>query len=118
MIKKLLCIIAIVLLEGCAKDKIKEVDTTPFITADCPDTVKFATQIMPIIIENCINCHGEGGPNSPLIKDYATISQNADKILKSIKAEGLLLMPDGGPALENSLIQKISCWIQQGKLNN
>jgi hypothetical protein len=28
------------------------------------------------------------------------------------------LMPQGGPALPDSLIQKVECWIYQGKKNN
>lgn len=117
--KKIVIVCVVAFVVSCAKDKIKEVEATPaFLTADCPDTVKFNTDVMPIITEWCVACHGDGGSTSPLLKDYATVSQNSDKILKSIKADGLPLMPKGGPALNDSLIQKISCWIQQGKLNN
>lgn len=117
--KKIVIVFTLALVTSCAKDKIKEVEVIPpFLTAECPDTVQFNADVMPIITEWCIACHGEGGSYSPVLKDYASISQNADKILKSIKADGLPLMPDGGPALDDTLIQKISCWIQQGKLNN
>jgi hypothetical protein len=27
-------------------------------------------------------------------------------------------MPQGGPALPDSVIQRIECWVNQGKLNN
>jgi hypothetical protein len=35
-----------------------------------------------------------------------------------MKANGYQLMPIGGPALPDSTIQKISCWINQGKQDN
>lgn len=118
MLKKII-IVSVLFFASCAKDKITEVEnTTPFLTADCPDTIKFSTQVMPIISQWCAGCHGEGGPYLPTLKDYLTVSEKASNILKSIKADGLPLMPKGGPALADSLIQVFSCWIQQGKLNN
>jgi hypothetical protein len=35
-----------------------------------------------------------------------------------MKQDGYQLMPIGGPALPDSTIQKIACWISQGKLDN
>jgi hypothetical protein len=35
-----------------------------------------------------------------------------------MKANGYQLMPIGGPALPDSTIQKVKCWIEQGKLDN
>jgi hypothetical protein len=116
--ESIVIILSLLMLTSCSKDKITEIETKPFITTDCMDTVKFSTVVMPIIADKCIGCHGDGGSNSPLIKDYITVSENAEDILKTIKADGLPLMPFGGPKLNDSLIQKISCWIQQGKLNN
>lgn len=117
---KKIIIITLLILISCSKDKIKQIDTVnkAFLTAECPDTVKFETQVKPIISEWCMACHSGGGSNMPILKDYATISSNSENIIKAIKADGLPLMPKGGSALNDSLIQKISCWIQQGKLNN
>jgi hypothetical protein len=39
--------------------------------------------------------------------------------LNSLRGEGgKQLMPQGGPALQDSLIEQFSCWVNQGKLNN
>ena len=97
---------------NCSKDKAP----TGFTTADCPDTIKFSTQILPMMTDNCFSCHNTG--QSPALSDHASIAGNADKILKTLKAEGAPLMPDGGPALPDSLIQQFQCWLNQGKLNN
>jgi hypothetical protein len=35
-----------------------------------------------------------------------------------MQASGFQLMPIGGPALNDDLIQQFLCWIEQGKLNN
>jgi len=49
---------------------------------------------------------------------YTSISANSNAIIGSVQANGYQLMPIGGPALPDSLIQKITCWINQGKLDN
>lgn len=72
---------------------------------------------MPIISDNCTSCHANG--TSPQISDYATVSGNAEKILNSFSgSNGVQFMPQGGTAVNDSLIQKFKCWISQGKLNN
>lgn len=99
---------------NCSKDK------TPagFITAECPDTIKFNAQILPIISNNCFSCHDAAGAQAPTLSDYGTISANAEKIIKALKGEGAPQMPQGSPALHDSLIQQFECWVNQGKLNN
>ncbi len=105
------------ILINCTKDKTTAPIVSNFITADCPDTIKFVKDIMPIISDNCTSCHANG--QSPQISDYATVSANAEKILNSFTgSNGLPFMPQGGNAVNDSLIQKFKCWISQGKLNN
>jgi hypothetical protein len=113
MIKYLTLVLAIVSLNliSCTKDKAP----TAVITADCPDTIKFSTQIAPMIASKCAICHDNG--TSPTLNSHATISAKANDILKSIKGE-TQLMPQGGPALNDSLIKQFECWINQGKQNN
>lgn len=109
------------LIYSCTKDKAPEitvVDPNNFITAECPDTIKFSAQILPTISNYCFGCHASGNTSIPEIKDYATISSNASKMLERMKATGSALMPQGGPALNDSLIKQFQCWINQGKLNN
>jgi hypothetical protein len=35
-----------------------------------------------------------------------------------MKGNGYQLMPEGGPVLPDSLIQKMQCWVNQGMKNN
>jgi hypothetical protein len=95
---------------SCTKDK------TPAALYDCPTTISFATTIKPMIDANCISCHGTGG-TAPAMTNYSEISNNATAISGTLKGTPQL-MPLGGPALADSLINKFDCWIQQGKLEN
>ncbi len=99
-------------LASCTKDKAP----VSLISSDCPDTIKFSKQILPIFSDNCFSCHANG--TSPQIANYSDISSHADKILKSFTGNGVKLMPDGGPQLNDSLINQFRCWINQGKQNN
>lgn len=109
----LLMFACLITITSCKKDKV----SPGIITADCPDTIRFSNQILPIIQNNCVSCHASGAGGYTL-GDYASVSNNADIILKSMRGDGVSLMPDGGPALADSLIQQFACWINQGKLNN
>lgn len=102
--------------QQCTKD---QTPAKPIDLSECPDTIKFSTQIKPMIDTWCSACHGVGGSNSPTLSEHTNIASNADNILLSIKAEGgKQLMPDGGPQLADSLIKQFSCWVAQGKANN
>jgi hypothetical protein len=68
---------------------------------------------------NCIGCHDSGNSTGYTITNHTNISSNAAAILNAMKAtNGFQLMPQGGPALHDTLVQQFSCWINQGKLNN
>lgn len=91
---------------SCTKDK----------TTNCKEQVSFSTQIMPMIQNNCVSCH-DVGATSPTLTTHAEISANATSILNTLNGTPVL-MPQGGPALSDTLIERFSCWIDQGKLNN
>lgn len=95
---------------SCKKDK---------VSTDCVSntTIKFSTQIKPMIDNYCISCHGTGG-TSPDLTSHAAISSNSNLILNSLTGTGVQLMPQGGPALNDTLISQFSCWVSQGKQNN
>ena len=42
----------------------------------------------------------------------------APAIIGSMRNSGYQLMPQGGPALHDSIIKRIECWVNQGKQNN
>jgi hypothetical protein len=98
---------------SCTREKV-----TP-VAAQCNDTISFSNDVMPIIQANCINCHDQGNASGGFdFSSYTSISANANAILNSMKANGYQLMPIGGPALPDATIQKVKCWIEQGKLDN
>jgi hypothetical protein len=97
------------LLFSCKKDKISTV---------CIDTVHYSTQIAPMIATNCLSCHDVGNGTGYTLTNHTNISANASAVLNSLHGASVSLMPQGGPALNDSLIQQFTCWISQGKLNN
>ena len=101
------------LLFSCTRDKVTPIDQ------QCNTTISFANDVLPIMEVNCVSCHQPGNASGGYdLSTYTAIAANANAIVGSMKANGYQLMPQGGPALADSTIQKISCWIQQGKLDN
>lgn len=101
------------LLFSCTREKVTPIDQ------QCNSTISFSTDVLPIMEANCVSCHQPGNASGGYdLSSYTAISANANAILGSMKANGYQLMPQGGPALPDSTIQKISCWINQGKLDN
>jgi hypothetical protein len=107
-------IVASSLVYSCKKDRVPAVIVDP----NCTDTISFATQILPMMEANCTSCHGAGNSTGYTLTDYSNISTNAAAILNSIQPNASNLMPQGAPALNDSLIQQFSCWKFQGTLNN
>lgn len=99
---------------SCTKDKVPAATIDP----NCTDSVSFATEVWPLIEQNCTSCHDVGNTTGYTLTNHTNISANASAIIGSMKASGFQLMPQGGPALEDSVIQRVQCWIAQGKKNN
>lgn len=100
---------------SCTKEK---VPLTP-LDPDCTDTVSFSSQIAPMISNNCVSCHDSGNSTGYTLTNHTNISSNATAMLNAMQESGgMQLMPEGGPALHDTLIQQFSCWVNQGKLNN
>lgn len=106
-------VLGFILLVSCKKDKV-----TP-TNINCTSTISFANDIMPIMQDNCIGCHDQGNASGGYdFSSYTAVSANAAAALGSMKSNGYQLMPQGGPALPDSVIQKVECWIAQGKQDN
>ena len=100
------------LLISCTKDKVQ--------ATNCggAEEVSFAATIWPMIEQNCNGCHASGA-GGYTFDEYDKIENNASIILDAMRANGgVELMPQGGPALEDSLINAFEVWICQGKMNN
>lgn len=76
-------------------------------------TRSFSLHVKTIIDNNCVQCHGQGG-NSPNLTTYNGISSNAN----SIKSEVVSRRMPQGNSLSQEEIQTISCWVDEGALNN
>ena len=123
--KKIIYAFALILaFTSCLKHKSvkpKEVvvDTSAF---PCGDTVYFNAELMnEIFLPNCISsgCHDQNHSLGYDFNQYSIIHDIADTILKAIKHEnGYTPMPLGANQLNDSLINKFDCWIQQGRMNN
>lgn len=94
-------------------------DQTP--PAECVDVVSFAADVAPIIEVNCSTsgCHDATASGGINLLSYVGVEANATRILNVISHDaGFVPMPLGGDKLADSLIQKVDCWIRQGKMNN
>jgi len=112
--KSLLFFLIILVMFSCDKDKVG--GNVPFPDVQCADSVSFSSDILPIIQDNCTGCHNN--QNGYTLTNHQNISANYSAIVGSMKGNGFQLMPQGGPALPDSLIQKIQCWVNQGRKNN
>lgn len=121
--KKLYILIAIpTFIFACKKDKAEDPDQKDTAPETCA-TISYSTDIQPIFNGSCssASCHGGGSPADGIdLTNHAGASAvNSDRLLGSIKHEaGYENMPQIGAKLSDANIQKIECWIEQGKLNN
>jgi mono/diheme cytochrome c family protein len=108
-------------------------NSAPEMTAKKPtgkETVSFARDIAPILVENCKGCHIAGRQASANFRmdTFAQFLRGGDSgkvivseapqeslIVKKIKGESGQRMPAGGrPALSAEKIELISTWIREG----
>jgi hypothetical protein len=107
--------LGLVVLIACTKDKAQPTANVG-LTSDCPDTIRYSIEIQNLINESCISCHGANG-FSPNMTTHSSVAAHATAILSSIGPNGN--MPQGAVgSIPDSVVQKVSCWITQGKLNN
>lgn len=88
-------------------------------TSSCASVpAKFSTDVSAIIQSSCAissGCHGNGSTNGPGALTTFNQIKNAAAFIKSEVVSKR--MPLGG-SLTNSQIQSISCWVDNGALNN
>jgi len=116
----IICLIFFVMigLHACYYDK-EQLLLPPKTTSTCSGvSASFANDVSPIIQTSCnqgSGCHGNGSFNGPgALVTYSEITNAAAQIQASIQAGRMPL----GSSLSSSQIQKIVCWISNGKLNN
>lgn len=119
----LLMQIPIVFFFACTKDQADS--PAPVVQGLC-DTLPatFAADVQPIFTSTCAVqfCHDNSTAASGYdFSAYAGISaaETNPTIMCAINhSAGCSPMPQGGPKMADSLIQKIECWIENGAQNN
>lgn len=115
-------VILICLVSACSSDSEEEL----YQVSNCDTTlISFQSDILPIMEENCISCHGGVTPSAGLLlENYDQISSSA----KNNSSGGMInrierdesdprLMPMG-TKLPTCQISQIKAWVNQGSLNN
>ncbi|MBS1665888.1 MAG: hypothetical protein JST58_00775 [Bacteroidetes bacterium] len=116
----LLIVVGLIFLNACYYDKEQLLTPPKTVGTGSSTCVKdsFAVYINPMIQTSCANgsgCHGAGSSSGPgALTTYSQIKANATAIQASVSAGR---MPLGSP-LSASQIQSITCWVNNGALNN
>ncbi|MEI6949310.1 hypothetical protein V9K67_19145 [Paraflavisolibacter sp. H34] len=84
--------------------------------------MKFATDIRPILVANCFECHGNGleeeGVNFDTYEGVRKVAKNGKLVGTITHAKGYKPMPYKRPKLPDCEISRIKAWVDQGYLNN
>lgn len=88
----------------------KEVVVTP----DACDSIKYSVDIQPILTSRCAGCH----TSAPDFTNYAGAKEKVDDGTFKNRVITLKDMPLGGPALSQTELDRIQCWINNGAPNN
>ncbi|SRR5258708_2025821 len=87
-------------------------------------SVKYTTDIVPILQNNCYECHGSGssaGSGGILLEGYSNLVTWANNGYLAgcvTHAPGYVAMPYLRPRLSDCEVNKIVAWIHQGVHNN
>ena len=124
MMKSVFVIVAflissVVFLQSCTYDK--EMLLPPPNSADTVN-VSLAASILPLLRANCFSCHGNGtnlGNVSLDTYDDVKALAVSGRLLGSIShSAGFAPMPEGADKLDDSSIDAVRIWIDEGARNN
>jgi hypothetical protein len=104
---------------SCTKDKAAISNLSSANTCDSIPSA-FLNDVFPVFEQNCISCHNPTNPQGGYILDsHSLIVQNIQIVLTTIQHRpGAVPMPYQTAQLNESLIRIISCWKDNGLLNN
>jgi hypothetical protein len=108
---------------ACSKSSNSPTTTPPPSSCDTVN-MKYATDVVPILQNNCYSCHGTGntiGSGGILLEGYSNLKPHAgDGSLSGdiTHSPGHTAMPYQKPKLDDCTINKILDWINQGAPNN
>ncbi len=113
-----LIMIMIVFGIGCSKESGEPVNGDAAGSSCEGINAKFSSDVMPLIQTKCatgVGCHGAGSTNGPGALTSFNQIKNAAGNIKNAVLSGR--MPLGG-TLTITQIKQISCWVNNGTLNN
>jgi len=112
-------IISVFFLQSCTYDK--EMLLPASNSADTVN-VSFAASVEPLLRANCFSCHGNGSNLGNISLDtYDDVKAVAvsDRLLGTIShSAGFVPMPLGADKLDDSSIDAVRIWIDEGASNN
>ena len=114
MKKLIILLLSTILLNSCESRTYEEIsDQTPLNA-----TIKYVTDVKPIIDANCIICHAPGGSASyQILTNYNEVKMSVDEIINRIeKPIGDPLKMPQGSALPPQQIEIIKKWKADGLL--
>lgn len=99
---------------SCSNDSEEELFDQPV----CEETISLSADIMPLLQSNCAveSCHVQG-TGLPNFRQKEAVLANADEIRRLVRA-GIMPPATSGRMLTRAEIDRISCWVQQGKQDN
>lgn len=84
--------------------------------------MSFTNDIVPILKQNCIGCHGGTSPQAGInLSSHSSVVAMAQsgKLLGSVNHDpGFIAMPPAGNGLPACSIDRLKAWIDQGMINN
>ena len=114
-----------ILFSGCYYDNAEELYPSSPDSVSCnTDSVTYAADVLPIILQNCAvsGCHlGPNAEDGSDLSQYGPLKNYADNSLlySSISHDGTSsAMPKDAPKLDNCSIAVIKKWIDNGAPNN
>lgn len=81
-------------------------------SSTCDPDISFAQDVNPIMVASCLECHS--GTRFPDLRTHDNINSNATIIKSEVVTRS---MPQGS-TLSDEQIELISCWIDNGALDN
>lgn len=108
----LLVLPALLVLTSCTNSVEEDVVSQPDPNPNPVVKISFATQVKPIIDNNCTSCHN--GSQFPDLRTYSGIKASASSVSARVANKS---MPIGG-SLSQQEIDIIVNWVKEGANNN
>lgn len=117
--KKAFLLLSVVLaIYSCSDDPVPtNQNNTPVEVCDTLSGATYNSVVGNILTTNCSPCHTSNSASGINVANYSNAKASAEqsRFLKAIKHQsGAAAMPQGGPQLPQSDINKIECWIVNG----